>query len=98
MNPFEKLRDEDRRLVILQLLVESPGYKANQYLLQTALDSFGHEVSIDLVRTDLAWLAEQRLVHLEEIGGQFMPSITARGLDVARGRALHPGVKRPRPA
>lgn len=98
MNSYTKLLDEDRRLTILQLLAESSGYKANQYLVQSALDTFGHEVSMDRVKGDFAWLAEQGLVIVGELGDVQIPQLTARGLDVSQGRATHPGVKRPRPS
>ncbi len=35
---------EDRRLVILRLLEQSGDYRANEYLLRTALESMGHSV------------------------------------------------------
>lgn len=94
---YAKLLEEDRRLSILRLLAESNEYKANEYLLQTALDGVGHAVSGDRVRADLAWLAEAGLVELAVVAEVQVPQLTTRGLDVAQGRATHPGVKRPRP-
>ena len=87
----------DRRLVILRLLHESGGYTANEYLIQAALDGFGHSVGRDLLRTELAWLAEQGLVTVQEVGGVQVATLTSRGDDVAEGRAVVPGVKRPEP-
>jgi hypothetical protein len=97
MNTFTKIVDEDRRLTILLLLSESPDYKANHFLLQTALDGFGHTVSVDRLKSDLAWLAEQGLVVQHDTAGVQVPQLTDRGLDVAQGRVVVPGVKRPRP-
>jgi hypothetical protein len=97
MMSFSELQTEDRRLVILQLLAESPGYRANEYLVLTALEGFGHVVSRDRLRADFAWLVEQSLVLAGETGGVLVPHLTDRGIDVAQGRAQHPGVKRPRP-
>jgi len=94
---YAKLLEEDRRLSILRLLAESNDYKANEYLLQSALDGVGHAVSGDRLRADLAWLAEQGLVELGTVADVKVPKLTQRGLDVAQGRASHPGVKRPRP-
>lgn len=88
---------EDRRLVALRLLAESGGYRANEYLMQSALSGFGHDVSADRLRADLAWLAEQGLIDVELAGTVQIAKLTQRGLDVAQGRALHPGVKRPGP-
>lgn len=94
---YARLLEEDRRLSILRLLAESNEYKANEYLLQSALDGVGHAVSSDRLRADLAWLAEAGLAELELVAGVQVPKLTHRGLDVAQGRVVHPGVKRPRP-
>ncbi len=88
---------QDRRLVILRLLERTSGYSANESLLDLALEDFGHRSSGDQVRGDLAWLAEQQLVITEEIGGITIAIATRRGLDVARGKAIVPGVRRPAP-
>lgn len=97
MTSFSQALEEDRRLTILILLAGAAGYEANQFLLQSALDGFGHMVSQDRLRADLAWLAEQGLVSVDSPGGVQIAKLTGRGLDVAQGRANHPGVKRPRP-
>jgi len=88
---------EDRRLVILRLLTDASGYKLNASVLQMSLDRLAHSVSRDQVQTDIAWLAEQGLVRREEVGGVVIAHIVARGIDVAAGRAVVPGVKRPAP-
>jgi hypothetical protein len=88
---------QDRRLVILRLLERTPCYSANESLLDLALEDFGHRASRDQVRGDLAWLAEQELVTTEEIAGVMIALATRRGLDVARGKAIVPGVRRPAP-
>ena len=87
----------DRRLWILILLERTPSCSANENLIHAALPDYGHYVSQDTVRADFAWLEEQRLVAIEEIGGLMVARATARGLDVATGRAIVPGVKRPAP-
>ncbi len=88
---------QDRRLVILKLLERTPGYSANESLLDLALEDFGHRTSRDQVRTDLCWLEEQELVTTEEIAGVMIAIATRRGLDAARGKAIVPGVRRPAP-
>ena len=88
----------DRRLVILRLLSEDPGYSHNDRVLQTALARIGHAVSRDAVRSDMAWLAEQGLATVEVIENEVhVAKLTERGADVAAGRATVPGVKRPSP-
>ena len=49
-------------------------------------------------RTDLAWLRDQALVRLiETVPGVQVAELSARGMDVARGMAIVPGVSRPSP-
>ena len=97
MNSFSKLLDEDRRLVILRLLAEDPGYRANAYVLRPALQAMGHSVSMDRLEADLAWLAEQDLVRVERASDVTVATLTQRGADAARGLCTVPGVKRPEP-
>lgn len=96
MNDFAKFIDEDRRLVILRLLLESDGYAANEYILQSMLERFGFAASGDRVRTDLAWLKEQGLIAVDVVADVHIGRLQGRGEDVARGRVEVPGVKRPR--
>lgn len=94
---FAELVQKDRRLVILRILSESDHYSTNEHLLKMGLHAFGHNAGTDLVRTELAWLKEQGLVSVDEIGGVQIPKLTGRGLDVAQGSTVVPGVKRPAP-
>ena len=87
----------DLRLVILRLLSESSGYELNSSVLQMAASDYGHEVSRDTLHSELQWLSEQGLVTLREIATVRVAVLTARGADVAEGRASTPGVKRPGP-
>lgn len=90
---------EDRRLVILRTLSEDIDYALNTSILQTVLASYGHGVSRDVVDADVQWLAEAGLVTVDTLAGGrvIVATLTGRGLDVAAGRARHPGVCRPRP-
>lgn len=88
---------QDLRLVILRLLAEDSDYEANSSVLQMAVAEFGHNASRDAVHTQLAWLAEQGLLTVTSIKTVQIAKLTARGLDVAQGRATVPGVKRPSP-
>lgn len=97
MKSFADHIDEDRRLAILRILEGSAEYRSNLFLLQRMLTSIGHAVSTDAINTDLAWLAEQRLLVLETVGGVSIPQLLSRGVDVACGRAIVPGVARPMP-
>lgn len=97
MNDLNTLVTEDRRLRILSLLEMSAGYVASVDVLHMVLTRIGHAVSHDRLGTDIEWLHEQGLVDTERLGGAPMARLTGRGLDVARGLAVVPGVARPRP-
>lgn len=97
MTPSD-IETADLRLVMLRSLDQSSGRAANDRLLRTQVEQWGHVVAHDRLRTELAWLEEQRLVALREIGGVVVATITLRGLDVVAGRAVVPGVRRPEPA
>ena len=84
---FLQLQAESRRCAMLRFLSDSPGYEMN---------TSGHPVSRDQVETDAAWLAEQGLAEIEDLGAVKVLHLTGRGQDVAKGRAVVPGVKRPR--
>lgn len=86
----------DQRLVIIQALEEDPGYSHNEAVLRGVLGSVGHSLSRDALRTELAWLQEQGLVTITQAGDIQVVRLTARGEDVALGRARVPGVARPR--
>ncbi len=87
---------EDRRLSLLQILVSASDYTAHGHLLRQRLASFGHRISFDAVRADLAWLDEQGLIVLAQ-GEIPVATLTLRGEDVARGVARVPGVARKLP-
>lgn len=93
---YEQIQTEDRRLVILRLLANSDGYAANEFLVARALQDFGHVVSHDRLRADLAWLTEQDLISVRD-QGVLVATLSSRGDDVQAGRARCPGVKRPVP-
>lgn len=97
MNTLNTLVLEDRRLKLLDLLADSSGWQAGAPMLQLALGSLGHSVALDSVNADLAWLRDGGLLSVREVGGIHIATLSARGLDVAKGRTQVPGVARPRP-
>lgn len=94
---FSETLTQDRRLLILQLLVESPGYTANENLLQFGLADYGHTCTLDQVKQDFAWLSEAQLLTTRNLHGLIVATVTPRGIDVAAGSAKVPGVRRPAP-
>ncbi|MFP5420964.1 MAG: ArsR family transcriptional regulator [Gammaproteobacteria bacterium] len=95
MSQYAEYLRQDIRLVILRLLVEMTAYRANSSVLTMALDSYGHTLSRDQVKTELSWLAEQNALTLEDVGPVLVATLTERGQDIAAGRARVPGIKRP---
>lgn len=93
----DRLR-EDRRLVLLRLLAEQPGYRSNSSILHSGLHGLGVTSTRDDVATDLAWLSEQGMVRLSEaVPGVQVAELSARGHDVAQGHTSVPGISRPSP-
>lgn len=72
------------------------GFEANESIIDSCLDAYGHKISRDAVRTQLAWLEEQGLITLRDVADCQIATLTSRGEDVATGQARAPGVKRPR--
>ena len=97
MNEFEKITQQDRRLMVLILLAKETDYACNEYVLRESLKLYAHKLSADLLRTEMTWLAEQGLLTVNDASGLKVAKLTARGKDVADGCVVVPGVKRPEP-
>src|SRR5690606_34617612 len=67
MKTFTERLREDRRLVMLRLLAESPGYRMNSSNLHAGLHHLAVACTRDDVATDLAWLREQSMVLLDAV-------------------------------
>lgn len=91
---YDQRVTEHRRLDILRILAASPQYEASQMLIYQALPMHG---SADQVKADLAWLEEQGLVILHDVGSIRLARITMRGVDASQGLCRVPGVARPLP-
>lgn len=99
MNDYRETLSKHRRLAILRFLEASATFTSNVSILTDVLNSnaIGIDTSRDQTTTELAWLAENGLVTL---GGQpdfRVATATARGVDIALGRAVHPDIQRPGP-
>jgi hypothetical protein len=84
------------RLVLLRILLEMPGYRANSSVLSTMLHQLGHSATRDQVKTELRWLCEQGLITVDEVTSVLVATLAERGQDVAEGRAVVDGVAKPR--
>lgn len=94
---YKQIVKEDQRLVILRSLHVMQGYSANDSIVQTVLEQYGHKISRDQVRTHLHWLDEQDMINIETIGDTLVATLTGTGADVATGRSVVSGIKRPAP-
>lgn len=87
---------KDMRLVLLRILLEMPGYRANSSVLASMLHQLGHASTRDQVKTELRWLCEQGLITVEEVSSVLVCTLVERGQDVTEGRAVVDGVAKPR--
>lgn len=95
MTEFEKQLQADRRLCILRLLAESGG-RANDSVLRGGLEALGHvKLSREKVRADLRFLIDTGCLRDEFFGDVQVVDITKRGVEVAEGRVVVEGIKRP---
>lgn len=97
MSAFGDVLVTAARLKLLQLLAEAKGYQANNYMLKVGLQSIGINLSDDQVRTELAWLEDQRTLKLVDMGPMIVAELTERGHDVSKGLSLIRGIDRPVP-
>lgn len=94
---FAERLTRSRRLALLQTLAAAPAYEGNARLLRDVLAELGLNVGLTTVEVDLAWLANQHLVTIDDLGGLIVARITQHGVDVAAGREVVEGVDRPAP-
>ena len=76
-------RFPDQRLLILRSLREMAGYSANESILDSCLEEYGHSCSRDVVRNHIRWLEEQGLLTVDEVGKTLVAKLTGRGDDVS---------------
>ena len=91
------IMNEHERLSILHCLAAMDDYAANNSIIQSVCAQYGNTMTMDKLATHLHWLMEQGLVKLEFHESYTIAKITQRGLDVEKGLATQPGVKRPGP-
>ncbi|SEQ59551.1 hypothetical protein SAMN05428995_105239 [Loktanella sp. DSM 29012] len=86
---------EHRRLSILRHLERSSDYTSNASILIDVVNGVGVSTTEDQMRAALAWLADAELIEMTDHGHVVIATATVRGAEVALGRSVHPGVKRP---
>ncbi|MFH1813408.1 MAG: ArsR family transcriptional regulator [Pseudomonadota bacterium] len=88
-----RIVEQDRRRAMLAVLLVAPAFRFPVRAVRQGVEGLGYVVSLDLARTDIAWLVEQGLVEQADE----VVTLTDRGNDVVMGRVAQPGVKRPEP-
>lgn len=88
---------EHRRLAILTHLEGCAEYTGNAAILLDVLRGVGVSTTADQLLTELHWLKEQGLVTGDVAEPFAVVSATVRGVEIARGQATHPAVRRPGP-
>lgn len=97
MSDYTEHLAQHRRLTILRLL-EQAGGSANESILQDALDQVGLGALLTrtVVRDLLKWLEDRSLIKQQWFDQTLVVAhITERGVNVAKGKELVEGVKRP---
>ena len=95
-NDYVKFQAPSRRRDALAVLLNTRGYCCSELLLQRMVREMGgYNLSAALLRDDLHWLAERRLVKNEERDGVLFATLIERGRDVANGDEHVDGVEWP---
>jgi hypothetical protein len=93
---IQQIKNEHERSSILKALNAMTGFGANHSMVRDACATFGVDMSNDLTKTHLHWLAEQGLVRVDKKAAYLIAELTARGQDCVEGLVTVPGIKRPR--
>lgn len=97
MKTLEDRLREDRRLVMLRILGESPGFARNSSQLHAGLEYFAIRISRADLLADVRWLADQGLIAIAPVAdGVYACTLTHAGTDVMDGATQVMGVARPR--
>lgn len=95
MSEYSDFLRPDRRLCILRILQDVNG-TANDRIIHTALERLGHvRVPKDEIKADLRFLINNGCLVDEWYGDVQVVTITQRGVEIAEGRIVIEGIKRP---
>ncbi|WP_240479501.1 hypothetical protein [Pseudoalteromonas rubra] len=93
-----ELMAEHQRISILISLSDSPDYGLNSSILGDILDKYSIGCSRDQLHTQLDWLEQNGYITVNRMTkSTWVADITQAGLDVAKGRVVAHGIKRPGP-
>ena len=85
-----------RRTAILIVLKDAPEYMGNDSVLTDKLYMAGLPTARSVVIAQMEWLRDHELITLSSYADLKIAQLTDRGLDVAYGRIVVDGVKKPR--
>ena len=94
---YSEFTNRDLRLVLLRSLSKHPAFSANEVILQSEAEAFGHSRSRDAIRTELHYLEEMGAVVLKEAGSVLVATLALRGSEHVRGLAIIEGINQPSP-
>lgn len=96
MKPYREKRNEERRLIILQMLDESGQQKLSFGIVYNTLDELAIPGELADVNQDVRFLGDEGLIDIERVdqGGHTVQllQLTRLGAETARGKRRHPGV------
>jgi hypothetical protein len=96
MKDYAVFETEDRRLMLLRILLGLEDRRANQHVLRAALRGEGHHELPATVLNDIAFLRGEGLVEKEDLGrGIVLVTLTELGELTAMGRKRMAGVAVP---
>lgn len=96
MTDFSEFQAPMRRRDELQILLQTRGNTCSELALRGFVRRFGgYNLSAALMRDDIHWLAERRLVKTHETDGVLFATLLERGRDVAQGDEHVDGVEPP---
>jgi len=91
---FAQLEKEDRRLVVLRMLLLESNKQLNASFIQRGLAIFGHIVERQVLNAELHWLAALGAVTIQSINRMLLATLTTYGIALVHGSANAAGVKR----
>ncbi|TDE40941.1 hypothetical protein [Antarcticimicrobium sediminis] len=95
MSGYSDTLRKHRRLAILRHLEGCTDYTSNASILTDVLDGVGVTSSRSQVVTEVVWLADNGFVTNQDNDGFVVVEATQSGVEIARGRAMHPEIQRP---
>ena len=95
---FQELQTQDHRRSALWFLLYDSDHELSDTMIGQCFEMQRKNISSDALKTQIAWLSEQGLVTVSNIGNISSVALTDRGLEVAKGVVSAFGVRDLRPS